>query len=297
MYKEKILITGASGAFGKHTIDFLLKKGIAAGNIVALIRSPEKGQELKEKGITVKIGDYDNYQSLVDAFQEIDKLLLVSGTDHNLRSEQHDNVVNAAKESGVKHVVYTSVERKNETSSSPLIMLLASHLYTEKVIKESGIPYTILRNPLYLDFVPVILGDKVRETGVFYPAGETKAGPALRSEMAEVAANILATEGHENKEYSMSNSDQVSFKDIAKILTEVFGKKISYISPDLGFYKDALVMNGVPPDFVDAIAGFAEAIRQGELLPEKTDLEDLLGRKPTTVKEFLKQAYSQPVSG
>lgn len=84
----KILVTGATGNFGKTTIDFLLEKGIAASNISALVRDETKAEELKTKGITIKVGDYNNYDSLVTAFQGADKLLLVSGTDLENRGKQ-----------------------------------------------------------------------------------------------------------------------------------------------------------------------------------------------------------------
>ena len=79
--KKMILVTGATGHFGKATIDFLLKKGISANSISALVRDEAKAEDLKTKGINLKIGDYDNYASLVKAFKGVDKLLLVSSSD------------------------------------------------------------------------------------------------------------------------------------------------------------------------------------------------------------------------
>lgn len=116
-----ILITGATGNFGKSTIDFLLKKGISSTNIVAMVRDEDKAIDLKNKGIGLRKGDYDHYTSLIDAFKGIEKLLFVSGSDIEKRSTQHQNVVKAAKEAGVKHIVYTSFLGNNETESSPLL--------------------------------------------------------------------------------------------------------------------------------------------------------------------------------
>jgi NAD(P)H dehydrogenase (quinone) len=112
-----ILVTGATGHFGKSTIDFLLKKGISSTNIVALVRDEEKAADLKNKGVVLRIGDYDNYTSLVNAFKGVEKLLFVSGSDIFKRGAQHQNVVTAAKEAGVQHIVYTSFQGKNETES------------------------------------------------------------------------------------------------------------------------------------------------------------------------------------
>jgi NAD(P)H dehydrogenase (quinone) len=287
-----ILVTGATGHFGKSTIDFLLEKGIHPSDISALVRDEAKAEDLKAKGITPKIGDYDNYASLVEAFKGVDKLLLVSGNDIVNRSKQQENAVKAAKESGVKHIFYTSFERKNETETSPIHFVADSHISTENAIKTSGMTYTIFRNNLYLDILPMFFGEQVLETGVFLPAGETKAAFTSRLDMAEATANVIIGTGHENKEYAFSNTESVSISDVTASLSEVVGKEINYINPTTDVYMDTLTKAGVPNEYVGMFAGFSEAIKQGEFSIDKTDLEKLLGRKPTTAKEFLQQTYS-----
>ncbi len=287
-----ILVTGATGHLGKATIEFLLAKGVAASEIAALVRDEAKAQDLKAKGITLKIGDYDNYESLVSAFKGVDKLLLVSGSDVANRAKQQENGVLAAKEAGVKHILYTSFERKNETGTSPVSFLADSHLQTEKIIKASGMNYTIFRNNLYFDALPMFFGENVAENGIFLPAGETKSSFALRKDMAEATANVLIGQGHENKEYSFSNSEKVSIGDIAKSLGEVLGKDISYTSPSSEVYVESLSKAGVPEQYIGVFNGFAEAIKQGEFDITNDDLEKILGRKPATVKSFLTETYA-----
>jgi NAD(P)H dehydrogenase (quinone) len=286
-----ILITGANGHFGKATIQFLLEKGIHPSDISGLVREELKGTPLKEKGIKVKTGNYDDYGSLTEAFKGVDKLLLISGTDVPNRTRQHENVVKAAKEVGVKHIIYTSFERKNESETSPLGPVAASHMQTEKAIKESGMTYTIMRNNLYMDYLPVFLGEKVLEKGIFLPAGDTKTAYALRSDMAEAAANILTGNSHENREYYISNTEAVSFYDIAGILSDISGKKVTYANPDVKTFTDTLTDGGVSKDFIGFLLSFSEGIKQGEFLPDRTDLEKLLGRKPVTAKDFLSGIY------
>jgi NAD(P)H dehydrogenase (quinone) len=287
-----ILVTGATGQYGKSTIDFLLKMGIHPGEITALVRDEGKADDLVTKGVRVKTADYDNYASLLDAFKGIDKLLLVSGSDIANRAKQHENVINAAKETGVKHVLYTSFERKNETSTSPISFVANSHIATENFIKASGLTYTILRNNLYLDILPMFFGDHLLESGVFLPAGETKGAFASRLDMAEATANIIVGIGHENREYAFSNSENVSISEITESLSAVLGKDISYVSPTAEVYIDTLTKAGVPNEYVGMFAGFSEAIKQGEFLVNKSDLEHLLGRKPLSAKDFLLDFYS-----
>jgi NAD(P)H dehydrogenase (quinone) len=290
---KKILITGATGQFGKTTINVLLEKGINANQISALVRDENKATDLKSKGVHIVKGDYDDYASLTAGFKGIDTLLFVSGSDVMKRLPQHENVIKAAKEAGVKHVVYTSFERKNETESSPIWVVAEAHLKTETLLKESGLTCTLLRNNLYMDMVPLFIGDKILETGAIYlPAGVGKASVALRSEMAEAAAVVLSSAGHENKTYRFSNTEAYSYDDAAKYISQITGKEIKYLSPSVEEYMQTLSGAGVPAEYIGIFAGFAAAQAQGDLDVVSTDLENLLGRKPTSLKTFLEKVYS-----
>ena len=286
-----ILITGANGHFGTTAINFLLKKGVPANQLLGLVRSEAKGAEIKAKGIGLRIGDYNDYNSLVKAFEGIDKLLLVSASEIENRSQQHENAIKAATAAGVKHIFYTSFERKNESSDSPIAMVAESHLHAEKLIKQSGMTYTIMRNNLYMDALPMFFGDQVLETGIFLPAGNTKGAYVLRSDMAEAAANLITGSGHENKTYFISHPEPVSFDDIAEAISEITGKEVRYTSPDAKTFTDTLAKAGVPEGMIGFSLGFAEGIKQGEFLQEKSDLETILGHKPVSVREFLEGVY------
>ncbi len=288
-----ILVTGATGQFGKTTIDFLLKKDIPANNIAALVRDEAKAADLKSKGIILKTGDYNNYESLLAAFADADKLLFVSGNEIENRVSQHENVVKAAIQAGVKHVVYTSFLSANESNTSPIAMVGEAHIQTEKWLKESGLSYTILKNNIYMDMIPVFIGEKALETGIIYqPAGEGKCAYVLREEMAEIAANILTSTGHEGKIYPLTGNKAYSYGDIAKILSEITGKDIQYVSPTPEEFSKTLQEANVPAAYIGMLTGFSVAKAQGEFDIEDNTMEILLGRKPTSVTGYLKKMYA-----
>ena len=288
---EQILVTGATGQFGKAAIDFLLKKGIAPDNITALVRDEVKATYLKEKGVQIKIGDYNKSSSLDDAFRGITKLLFISTNDIMNRRHQHQNVVNAAMRQHVKHIVYTSFDRKNEANSSPVAFSNDSHIATELMIKNSKIPYTIMRNNLYMDYLLLFMGQQFQQTGIYFPAGVANGSYATRNDMAEAAANVITEKGHESKEYVIANNEAISFPQLADLLTEIIGTKINYESPDLEGYKSALSNSGIPGDYINAFAAFAEAIKQGEFDVQNNTLEKLLGRKPQNASQFFKTIF------
>lgn len=287
-----ITITGATGQLGTAIIEHLIGKGYHSSNITAFARSEEKAKPLIAKGVNVKYGNYDDYSSLVNAFKGSEKVLLISGNEMEKRVTQQINAVKAAKEAGVKHILYTSIQRKNDNDNSPIDFVVNSHVTTENAIKESGLSYTFLRNNLYMDMLPWVLGDKALETGIFYPAQDGKIAYALKSDIAEATAIILIKDRFENKEYNISNSHSMSFQEVANHLSEISGKEVAYISPDVATYKNTLVNAGVPAFAADMLAGFAEGAKAGELEAGNTDLPALLGREPVSYKQFLNGMFA-----
>jgi NAD(P)H dehydrogenase (quinone) len=257
-----------------------------------LVRDPAKAEGIKEKGITIIKGDYNDYNSLLKAFKGIEKLYFISSSDVENREKHHENVIKAAVESKVKHVIYTGFQRKNETSTSPIAFIAKAHLTTEKLLKESGISYTILNHGLYAEFIQSILGEQFSKTAtIFFPAGKGKVAFTLRSDLAAGGVEILTTKGHENKIYNFFAQKVYSFDDLAVMLSKVLGKQVSYISPEKDEYKATLLKAGVPEMYVNLFAGFAEAIKQGEFDASDNTLSKIIGRECVGVEEFLRKMY------
>jgi len=291
--KDTILITGATGNLGKLVLNNLLEE-LPSSQVSILVRDATKVTEFKDKGVTVYVGDYDNYESLISAFKTIDKLYFVSGSDIANRTKQHENVMKAAKEAGVKHVVYTSFVRKNDTETSPIAAVAEAHLKTEKWLKNSGMAYTILKHTIYMDFIPMFLGEHLLETGVAYlPAGEGKNSFVTRSDMAKVGAKVLLSDAHKNKEYDLTNTTNVTMGEIVAQISEITGKPIQYVSPTQEAYIQKLLKAEVPEEYVYMFAVFAKAFKQEEFIKTGTTIESLTGEKPTTISEFLTQVYSK----
>lgn len=288
---SKILVTGATGQLGKAVVIELLQK-VNSSDISVLVRDPQKADELKAKGVNVIKGDYNDHASLVKAFEGIDKLYFVSSSDIMNRLPQHENVVKAAIEAQVGHVIYTSAQRKSEDGTSPIGIVGDAHVKTDNLIKSSGLTYTILKHGLYTDILPMFMGDQVIGSGaIVLPAANGKASYATRADLAIAGANILSSNGHENKVYELGGTTSDSFGDIAEILTGLSGKNIKYNAPEPEAFSEQLKSFGVPEENIQGMVSFCVAIAQGEFDFPSTDLEAILGRKPQTVKEFLKTAY------
>ncbi|WP_461637160.1 SDR family oxidoreductase [Labilibaculum euxinus] len=287
---EKILVTGATGHLGNIVVENLLKK-VSAGQISILVRDESKAQALKAKGVTVNIGSYQDIHSLNNAMKGIDKVLLISSSDFNDRISQHKNVVDAAKQAGVKHILYTGVTLK-DIAASPLQPLLQDHFQTEDYIKASGLSFTFLQNSLYAEVIPMFVGEDVLKTGIFFPAGEGKVPFAVRKDLGEAIAIILAGEGHENKTYHLTASKTYSFADIAAELTTLSGKKVNYTSPEDDAFEDMLKQFGLPEEIVLMSVLFAKGIKNNDFNMADGTLESILGREQTDLRMFLKEAFN-----
>jgi NAD(P)H dehydrogenase (quinone) len=291
-----ILVTGATGQYGTKVLEHLLNKGVKAQHLSALVRDAAKGQPLHDQGIGLRVGDYSDVDSLVQAFRGVDTLLLVSSNDRGAvenRTAHHLNVINAARVAQVKHLVYTSFVTKLAFQDSAIADFLHSHAQTEQAIKDSGLPYTILQNGIYLEMIPLFAGAQVAETGVIlFPAQAGKASWVLRAELAEAAACALTTEGHENKTYVLTNTEATSFQDIAQDLSDHLGKEIHYQSPPVEEFRATLRQAGVPEVYIGMFTMWASAVAQGMMDVEDETLATFLGRQPTTTAQFITQVYN-----
>lgn len=288
---QNILITGATGHLG-HAVATALLDLVPAAHIHVLVRDAAKASDLADKGIQVRVGDYHDRASLDAALQGIDKVLLISSSDFNDRLGQHKNVVDAAKAAGAQHILYTGVTM-TDIQVSPLKPLLISHFETEDYIRASGLTYTFLRNSLYMEVLPMFLGAGVLETGVFFPAGEGKVAFAARTDLAEATAKVLASPGHENKTYPLSNMVANNFADVAAALSDISGKPVPYISPDPATFEATLRQFGLPEQIVQMSSLFAAAMASNEFnLPDGT-LEQLLGRPQTDLRTYLAATFAK----
>lgn len=288
-----ILVTGATGHLGQATIQSLLQQGVPASGIAAMVRDEAKASQLSAQGIQLRTGDYNQQPGLLKATEGIEKLLLISSSDVSAdRFQQHKNIIDAAKENGVAHIIYTSIDLR-DFQHTAIPFVAQTHYDTAAYLKASGIPYTLLNNNLYADLIPHFAGQQALEKGIFFPAGEGKTPFTPRVEMGAAAAAVLTGTRHENKEYSITAGTAYSFTEIASIMSGITGRPVAYLNPDKQAYIDALTAAGVHPGEATFFAGFGEAISNGELNTHRSDLEHLLGRKPMDLETFLRGIYKQ----
>lgn len=289
---SKILVTGATGNIGRKTLQKLLDRR-PANELVGLARDPARAADLAEQGIEIRQGDYFDSAALVRAFTGVEKMLLVPSPAFTDRTTQHYNVITAAKEAGVRHILYTPMIRP-EGSDRSIPEVTAPDLFTLQVLQDSGLDYTLAAHPPFTESLPGYIGANAVESGVRVPAGTGKVGAATYDDLAEAHAVLLTEPGHENRSYALHGTPAVSFADIAGILSGLRGTEVPYSTVTDEQYVEQLVAAGLPEPAVHFLLAWAHGINAGEWDNPSGDLEKLLGRKPTTVSEYLRDHYPAP---
>ena len=281
-----IAITGASGNLGRATRRHLLKRGVAPGDIVLVVRDEDKVKDVAVNGVQVRRADYTDAASLERAFKGVDELLFISTSAlGEERMRQHTNVVNAAKAAKPGHVIYTSVIKPAANAkfgASP------GHFHTERLLGEAGLPTTFFRNNLYLDIVPFVYASAVQSGVLLSCAGDGKVGFTAREDMAEALAVVLSGGAPLKPSYAMTPTrPSYGLAEVAAELGRANNKTIQYTSVSPEEFRSKLTELGVPPPGVDMAVGLAEAVRAGEFDASSKDLETLLGRAPVDLRTFL----------
>ena len=281
----KIAITGATGQLGNLVIEQLLQL-TAAQNIVALVRKIDKAEHFKVQSIEPREFDYDRPETLVPALLGIDKLLLISANEIGRRTPQHQAVIDAAKVAGVPYLAYTSLLRAD---TSPL-GLAQEHRETEKLIQDSGITYTFLRNNWYSENYLAGVAHTIEIGTLFGAAQDGRISSASRIDYAEAAAKVLTSTGHENKTYELAGSESFSLSDLATFIGQAVNKDIIYQNLSAEEYTQGLTQAGLPAGLVDVIVDADIQTIQGAMYSDSKDLEQLIGRKTTNIQDAIKAA-------
>jgi NAD(P)H dehydrogenase (quinone) len=269
---DKIVISGASGQLGKLVVDQLLAKGVPAKNLILVSRSTSALDSYAKQGAVVRFGDFEKPESLAAAFAGGTRLLLISvGFGGSPRPELHRRAMEAAKNAGVKQIAYTSwiALSKGDTTG-----LGVDHSATEELLKKNGVPYTFLRNSIYMDMLlpaAVKVAADGRATAV---PNEIKLGYVTRSDCAAAAVGVLTNPGHDNKAYDITGPELIGQAEIAAVVSALTGKSIPVVQPD----------PGAPP--ARQFGTPAASVVSG-------DVQKITGRAPTSLRALLEANKAQ----
>lgn len=277
-----IVVTGATGHLGRLVVESLLER--EAEGIVATGRAVDRLQDLADRGVRVERLDYDDVPESVDWLGAGDVLLLVSGSEVGRRVPQHRAIVDLAVRSGVGRIAYTSAPAADDTT----LAVAPEHAATEALIRESGLPFTFLRNGWYTEnYRPTF--EQARESGlVIGSAGEGRVASAPRSDFAEAAAVVLTTDGHEGAVYELFGDAAWAYSELAAAFAEVLGRAVTYRSLTPEEHRDALLSAGLDEGTAGFVVALDQDIAAGLLGLTTGHLANLLGRPTVPLAETVR---------
>jgi NAD(P)H dehydrogenase (quinone) len=266
-----ILITAATGQYGRLVVEALLQK-VAPKDLAVAVRHPEKARDWRSRGVSVRQADYDDLSSLHAAFEGVDDLLFVSSPEFQIpsRMAQHERVIEGAKRGKVRHVAYTSfLGAQHEQPGG-----FNAHYLTERALGKSGLTATFLRHPFYTDsLVNQGLLQDALSTGRLKDASGGKAvNTSSRADLAAAAAAVLTGSGEKGKPVELTGTPW-TFAQLAEAIGRATGRSIS--------------IEKIPSTEAGPYGWLFDLIAAGLYERETPDLGRLLGRKPTSVEDFV----------
>ena len=278
---NKILITGGTGTVGSVLLE---KLAATDANVRALVRSQGKAERIKSTGIEAVIGDLDKPETLPAALKGVDRVfLLTSPTERQAELER--NVIAAAKNAGVSHIVKLSAIGAGP-DAPPLIR---DHYLIEQEIESAGIPHTHLRPNGFMQNI-LMTAPTIKEKGLFYgPLGEAKVSYVDARDIAAVAAAVLTGDGHQGKAYEITGPQSLSSKSVAQEFSSVLGKDVQYVDLPLEAMRSSMLGTGMSAWLTDRLIGLFEFYKDGRAAAVSNVVREVTGQEPITFRQFVRE--------
>ncbi|GAA4499786.1 SDR family oxidoreductase [Pseudaeromonas paramecii] len=282
-----IVVTGASGQLGRLVVEFLLQR-LPAEQIVAAVRSPQKVADLAARGVQVRQADYTDPASLRRAFAGASKVLLISGNEVGQRVSQHAAVIDAAKAVGVPWLFYTSLLHAD---TSPLA-LAEEHRQTERLIRDSGLEYVLLRNGWYTENYLASVPAALTHQALLGSAGDGRIASAARADYAEAAAIALTQPHASGTVFELAGDEAYTLAEFAAVIGEAAGQPVVYRDLPPAEFAAVLEQAGLPAGFAQLLADSDVGASQDALFDETGDLRRLLGHATTPWRDMVRATVS-----
>lgn len=279
---RSLAVTGVTGQVGGR-----VARRLAAAEVPLrlVVRDASRAPALPDSEIA--LASYGDGEASRRALEGVETLFMVSAAEHQDRLAQHRDLVDAAVAAGVRRIVYLSFYGATPDAT---FTLARDHWATEQHIRDAGLAFTFLRDNLYLDFFPYLVG----EDGVIRgPAGDGRAAAVAQDDIADVAAAVLQdVAAHEGATYDITGPEAVTLHEAAKVLTRRLGREVRYHPETVEQAYASRAGHGAPDWQVDAWVSTYTAIAAGELAGVSDAVQRIAGHPPLTLDEVLARGAS-----
>ncbi len=285
---ETYLVTGASGKLGQAVLEDLLgTQRIPAEKIIAATRTPGRLPSFASRGVVVREADFDDVASLDRAFAGASRALIISTDKIDVagqRQRQHRSAIAAAAKARLSHLVYTSM--MNPEPGSP-IPFAPDHYETERLLRESSLTWTILRNCWYTDFLLQSLPAAIASGQIFSAAGDQGVAYVTRDDCARTCAAILASTRSTKTVLDVTGPAAVNHAELAQLASRASGKPVKVVPVTAEQLLQGLTTAGLPPPIAGLLVAMDVNTRAGKVAHVSDTIRETTGRAPTSVQQFI----------
>ncbi len=271
-------VTGATGGVGSRVAHALAAAGATQRLIV---RDADRAPNLP--GASVAVAEYRDGEAMRAALTGADALLLVSGRESKDRLEEHRSAVAAARDAGVRRVVYTSFLG---AAPDATFTLGRQHWATEQALLETGMTCTFLRDSLYADFVPYMASADDRT--IRGPAADGRVAPVAREDVAAVATAVLLGDGaHDGQTYELTGPALLTMAECAALLGDLTGQPVHYVAETVEEAYRSRERYGAPDWEVEGWVTSYTSIASGEMSRVSDAVERVSGRPALSLRDLM----------
>jgi uncharacterized protein YbjT (DUF2867 family) len=276
---KTILITGATGNISSGIIAQL--KG-SAYRLLALVRNPEKAEELKRQGVELRVGDLEKPWTLGSAFAGTD-IVWVLAPPGPRAPEQCSNALWAARQAGAKHVVRLSAIGAAHTAPTINSRL---HALSDAELVGSGIPFTILKPHYFMQNLMMAAQSVAQQGAMYFALADGKMGLIDSRDISEFAAHVLTTAGHEGKTYTLTGPASISMHQVAAAIGEAIGKAVKYVPVTVEAQRQSILQMGMDEWMANLLGDYSTAYSAnwGDLVTD--DFQRVMGKTPRSIAQF-----------
>jgi NAD(P)H dehydrogenase (quinone) len=283
MGAAKILVTGATGATGGTAIKTLLELKVPVRALVHKIDA--RSEQLNAQGVDVVQGDLSDFAAVNDALKGITGAYFVFPIQVPGILEATAFFAQAAIEQGVSAIVNMSQITARRIAKSHAAQ---NHWIAERLLDRSGIPVTHLRPTLFAEWLTYLSQAIKKKNTLPLPFGDARYAPIAGEDLGRVIAAILNDPSeHAGKSYPLYGPKELSQYDVAGILTQVLGRKITYAPMEIGAFIALLKDMGFNAHFQQHMGHVAEDCRDGVCSGTNDLAEKLTGKKPLQLMDYI----------
>ena len=274
-----ILVTCATSTIGSRVVNNLKNTHV---HVKAGVRSKAKARGISSSNVDVVELDFEKPATYLSALEGIEKVFFILPVIPN-QVEITDAFIKAAKEKGVKKIVLLSGLGADIKSASDI---LRWHGEKEKVVRKSGIPYTILRPGNFMqNYIKGCYSEMCGNGKLTLPQGDAKINQVDADDIAQAATSVLTNFGHKDRIYSLTGYSYTNM-EIVDLISNITGKKIEYEDISEEAARTIMKQCKISEWMTEAMLGLQRACRDGLMEAYSMDLKNLTGKGPTTFAEF-----------